>query len=257
MTTFIYALKDPLTDKVRYIGKSNNPKLRYYAHLSHAKKTRNKTHRDSWIISLLNQNLKPILFVIEETTDELWKERERYYISRYSNLTNHTIGGEGAEGFKHSKETRILFSKIRTGSRNSFYGKSHTKEAKELFSKNRVGKRLGAENSFYGKGHTKETKQKLSEIGYKRWTEGSIHLPPVMKGENNYFSLHRIFISPNGEIYNVYTFRKFCKEHDLSDMICRENINKGKIFLISSELYQKTKSKRKCNNCIGWEIIEP
>ena len=27
--TFIYALIDPTTDKIRYIGKSNNPKQRF------------------------------------------------------------------------------------------------------------------------------------------------------------------------------------------------------------------------------------
>jgi len=46
--TFIYALKDPITLEIRYIGKSNAPKERYTRHLREAKNKPNN-HRLCWI----------------------------------------------------------------------------------------------------------------------------------------------------------------------------------------------------------------
>ena len=49
-TTFIYALKDPRTNIIRYIGKANEPYKRYKKHLN---KCRDKnTHKRNWINSL-------------------------------------------------------------------------------------------------------------------------------------------------------------------------------------------------------------
>lgn len=57
--TFIYTLKDPITDEIRYVGKSDDPKNRLVEHLKKSKY--NKTHKNNWIISLLDKDLKPIL----------------------------------------------------------------------------------------------------------------------------------------------------------------------------------------------------
>ena len=36
-TTYIYVLKCPISFEVKYVGKANNPKLRYYSHLNTSK----------------------------------------------------------------------------------------------------------------------------------------------------------------------------------------------------------------------------
>lgn len=59
----------------------------------------------NWILSILKKDLKPIIELIEETNTSNWEEREKYYISLYTNLLNSSLGGEGTFGFKHSKET--------------------------------------------------------------------------------------------------------------------------------------------------------
>ena len=97
-TTFIYALKDPRTNIIRYVGKANDPYVRYGHHLI---KCRDKnTHKRNWINNLKNNNLKPILEILEEVPIDKWKEYEKMYIKKYldegCDLMNYTDGGDGA-----------------------------------------------------------------------------------------------------------------------------------------------------------------
>ena len=91
----IYCLKDPITNEIRYIGKTVNLKERLANHIYKSKSS--KTHCASWIKSLISKGFKPIIQEIEEC--ENWQEREIYWIEYYksqgASLTNHTIGGEG------------------------------------------------------------------------------------------------------------------------------------------------------------------
>ena len=102
MIYYIYTLKHPITNEVRYVGKTINIQRRYKQHLY----DKRHSHKASWIKSLKAENLKPILTVIEECTEENWIEREKYWISQYDNLTNLREGG-GAD-FKRttSEETK-------------------------------------------------------------------------------------------------------------------------------------------------------
>lgn len=92
-TTYIYGLKDPVSLEMRYVGKSNNPIKRLKHHIYNSKKY--NRHCSSWIKSLLNNNLFPILEIIEECTLENWQEREIHWIGKFDNLVNHTKGGQG------------------------------------------------------------------------------------------------------------------------------------------------------------------
>ena len=95
--TNIYALIDPITNEIRYIGKANNPKERLKNHCNPAR-YRN-THKFNWIKKLRNLQKKPILKLIEEVDINNWKEREKYWITYYRekgcNLVNYSDGGEG------------------------------------------------------------------------------------------------------------------------------------------------------------------
>lgn len=96
-TTFIYTLNDPITYEVRYVGKSNMPKRRYYAHMR-ADKTAS-SHKINWVQSLVKEGLKPDLFIVKEVPISEWKEWERYFIKYFkkigNNVINHTKGGDG------------------------------------------------------------------------------------------------------------------------------------------------------------------
>lgn len=99
MKTYIYILQDPITQEVRYVGKSNNPKRRYTSHLCDKPKV--KYYSYYWIQSLLEKGLKPIMTVIDETESD-WQQLEKYWIEQFKvwgfKLTNITEGGEGCYG---------------------------------------------------------------------------------------------------------------------------------------------------------------
>lgn len=109
--TTIYGLVDPLTNQLRYIGKTiQDPYFRYASHISISKHNKKKDHTHCWIKSLLNNKLKPEIVIIQENTSI---EDEIFYIEYYKsigcNLTNHTKGGDtGTSGhtWKLSKETK-------------------------------------------------------------------------------------------------------------------------------------------------------
>lgn len=96
---YIYKLSNPITNEVRYIGKTNNISKRYSAHLN----DKSKSHKASWIKSLKNKDLLPVIEILE--TFDCEKEcylKEIEYISKHDNLTNHQTGGYGA----YSESTR-------------------------------------------------------------------------------------------------------------------------------------------------------
>ena len=111
--TFIYALCDPDTSIVRYIGKSDNPQKRYPRHL----KDQKSTHKVNWINKLKSQNKKPVLKFIEKIKKPFWEETEKKWIAHYrhiygNKLTNTT---EGGEGINHTPEICLKISKARIG----------------------------------------------------------------------------------------------------------------------------------------------
>lgn len=101
-TTFIYSLEDPITGQIRYVGKSNNIKKRLVQH----RFDNHKSYKTNWIKSLKDNNLEPILNIIDEVPKEEWSFWEKHYISLYKSwgfkLTNGTDGGDGCHGGKPS-----------------------------------------------------------------------------------------------------------------------------------------------------------
>lgn len=104
---FIYALTDPVTDAVRYIGYTARPKKRLYQHIYHC--NAKDSHKNRWIKKLLSNGLSPKMVILEEGNGP-WQEREQYWIHHYKHLgvrlTNSTNGGDGACGLFVSEETR-------------------------------------------------------------------------------------------------------------------------------------------------------
>lgn len=104
----IYTLENPITNEIRYVGmtqKSLSERLS-----SHKSSVKTKTsHVANWIKSLLNENLIPVIKLLDETnTLEKCKELEIYWISQFKswgfNLTNLSTGGESSAGKKLSKK---------------------------------------------------------------------------------------------------------------------------------------------------------
>ncbi len=86
MKLYIYALIDPRTDEVMYIGCSNNPEKRLIAHLQKSQLKHRTSKRVVWIKELLFLELKPVLQVLEEVDETNAKDREVYWINYYKNI---------------------------------------------------------------------------------------------------------------------------------------------------------------------------
>lgn len=98
MIVYIYALLDPDTDEVRYIGKTNDLNKRMSGHCRTDQKS--KTHKAKWINKLIASGKTPKMLVIEECTLDTWEEVECRWIAHYravnKRLTNIADGGRGA-----------------------------------------------------------------------------------------------------------------------------------------------------------------
>ena len=79
--TFIYVLKDPESNEVRYVGKTSQPKTRLFHHVSISKGQRNP--REVWIHSLVSRNTPPVMEVIEECSQNDSRERECFWIDYF------------------------------------------------------------------------------------------------------------------------------------------------------------------------------
>jgi hypothetical protein len=94
-TTYIYGLTDG--DKIRYIGKSDNPKTRKIRHITESKNDKTNTYKNNWIKKMINEGKDIGLKIIEEVNYDEWEDKEKYWIKFYGldNLTNTTSGGLG------------------------------------------------------------------------------------------------------------------------------------------------------------------
>lgn len=115
----IYALIDPRTGLVRYVGSSRCGLARPKQHRWPSTRTR-KTHTGAWLRSLHREGLSFEIAVLDvaSDTDALYT-LERWWIAygRASgwDLTNHTIGGEGLVGWVPTQETRAKISRAHLG----------------------------------------------------------------------------------------------------------------------------------------------
>lgn len=147
--TFIYALTDPLTKQVRYIGKSNDPKRRLAHHVNYDGPN---THFNRWIKRLAQYGFKPILEILDEVPIDGWEQHERRWIAygRESGLPLINIA-DGGQQPPLNDEIRAKLSAIRRSRPGPNLGKRLTEEWKRRVALAGIGRR-----------HTQESKAKIS-----------------------------------------------------------------------------------------------
>ncbi len=180
MESFIYVLRDPETNQVRYVGWTVNLEKRLVWHLRDKK----RTHKYYWIALLKERGLKPIIELVYTVKDgECWQDVERKWIAYYrnigENLTNATDGGEGArkgnqnaKGTIRTKEFKQSQSVRMRGDNNPMRkghhvspnkGKPMSEEQKLKISIARTGKKYGP--------RIKETGRKISASLFRFYRE--------------------------------------------------------------------------------------
>jgi hypothetical protein len=137
MKTFIYALKDPNTNKIRYVGKSNNPIKRLYDHIHSCHLTH--THKNNWLQSLLRENKKPTVEILEEVNSSEWQFYEKYWIHKLKNqgekLTNIDEGGNGLEKHSFNTKEKMKLRHKEFPNYNKCHDKIYLIEKEELYQK--------------------------------------------------------------------------------------------------------------------------
>ena len=90
----IYGLKDPRDGQIYYVGKSNEPRVRFRVHLSDMATNRVKA---AWISDLQRQRIKPELIILETVPIEESRKAEKKWIKNgvesHWPLTNALPGG--------------------------------------------------------------------------------------------------------------------------------------------------------------------
>jgi len=174
--TFIYALCDPRTYEVRYIGKADNPHKRFHEHLI---RTIGHTKKICWIRYLLRVGLRPIIQILEQCDLSVWQQRERFWISFYKDiigceLTNGATGGFGGGGMKGHHHSDSAKEKMRESKKTTCWirGKHLPEHVRNLLSESKKG----TNNPNYGKKgpwHEKKMpqsardKMRLAKLGNK------------------------------------------------------------------------------------------
>ena len=185
-TTFIYGLFDPRNYQLRYVGKADNVEKRLSQHIKQVKHRQYKNrYVCNWIRQLLSEGLTPSIEILEECTQDSWKEKEIAWITdckkfglKLCNLTN---GGDGTQGYVFSDETKQKLSDMRRGKTTSLKGQSISEEHRDNISKalkNRVvseetRKKIGASSKGRNVGikRSEETKRKMSVAQLKRFAK--------------------------------------------------------------------------------------
>jgi group I intron endonuclease len=159
--------------------------------------------------------------------DYILKEMETHFIKEYNTFGNNgynmTMGGEGAFGYKHTKEF-IEWNRIRQiqwikDNGSYMTGKKHNEETLEKISK---GRRLSNHSPFAGKKHNEETKRKqsLANIGRVSHNKGKKISPETIEKmritkvnkSNRLYS----FVDPSGNTHNTNNMKEFCRDNVLS-----------------------------------------
>ena len=113
-------MKDPITDNIRYVGKTKNSlNERLRGHLKLKTGVDNKHSR--WISSLKILGLKPEIEILDICLEEDWQYVETYWISQLRSwsfdLTNQAIGGKGGDTIsKHPRRLEVI-DNIRKGNK--------------------------------------------------------------------------------------------------------------------------------------------
>ena len=115
-TFYVYELWNPIRNEIFYVGKSNTNARRLKEHLCEARRVlannTQRTRKINIINKILKAGLKPEFKIVFSTLNEYEAfSKEKELINSYGRLdlktgilTNHTDGGDGASGTKHTDE---------------------------------------------------------------------------------------------------------------------------------------------------------
>ena len=137
---YIYTLSDPDTMEIRYVGQTNEPKRRFNDHISSSINENSEsydTYKARWIRKLFNNNLLPIMNIID-TCDSLEDSNriERIYVEKLTNEGHKLTNSYITDVTEFSSHTREKMSNAKKGKKlEEIVGLEKSIELKEYYSK--------------------------------------------------------------------------------------------------------------------------
>ena len=201
---FIYGLYEEGNEDIRYIGKTNkeNIKKRLNEHICESFRENEITHKRNWIKNVINNGGKINIKNIEIVNEENWEEREKYWISKHTNLTNTTTGGEGG---------RVVFYTISYDD-----CKKYVQENLNIKSISQWRKSLIPDNI------PKNPKEAYVNRGWISWGDflGTNRIQDNIKSKNYIsYSEAKEWIKNNLKINTLMQWKNFAKENKIPDFI--------------------------------------
>ena len=144
MIGYIYGLRCPLSNEIRYVGQTRKLKERFS---SHKFDLRDNYHKANWIKKLERLNVLDELKmeVLEECTIEELNEKEKYWIKYYKDqgnkLVNCTDGGD-----THYTLNPDSIKRMSEKLKGMFLGRKLSDETKKKISEKHKGKKLSDEH---------------------------------------------------------------------------------------------------------------
>lgn len=136
---YIYALLDPTTNQIKYIGQTNNIERRFNDHLSSSlneKSDSYNTYKARWIRKLLSNNIKPIIQIVEECENlEQSNLKERFHIEKLTNEGHKLTNSYVSDVTEFSLETKEKMSNAKKGKKlEEIVGNEKAIELKKYYS---------------------------------------------------------------------------------------------------------------------------
>ncbi len=184
MYGYIYLIYDQINKKI-YIGRRkgipNEPKNKNYYGSGVVITNIIKKHGTKFLKRKILgfANSKEELNIFEIECINFFQSRNKIY--GYNLAKGGEGGNAGMTGKRHSEQTKLLFSKTRSGENNNFYGKKHSEQTKKLLRK------------IHTMPYT-EVKQKIESKGYTILTQEQEYINQSIKIK---------ILCPNNHIYEV------------------------------------------------------
>ncbi len=164
---FIYYLKCPKDDTIRYIGQTKNTLNKrllghFYEFKVLCKKNKLSTHKDFWFRSLGDDYKKITIHFLEEVDESSISQRELELILQYKNNGHPITNTQFTEkNYFHSEETRKKISDSKLGSKNGMFGRRFTKSEADV---EKARQAMITSDKFQSSRKSQEYRKKISEI---------------------------------------------------------------------------------------------
>lgn len=242
---YVYVYSDPRNSVPFYVGKGEGK--RYRAHLTIANQENHRYYNlpvANKIRKLRREGIEPKIEkkfkglaeeeAFEKETELIIKIGRRKSVGGDGSgpLLNLSDGGEGASGWKMSKESKEKIRRAKLGEKNPMWGKTTSKRQKEAARQANLGKTVSGETreklrkANSGENHPCYGKFGPEHPRYgKKFSQESID--KVRKSLGKKKGKLYALITPNGEVFKIKnTLSNICREYNLSYRAMLHVLNK-------------------------------